>query len=387
MSNRRRPHRQVAVLILAASLVAATFASPAFAALANIDIGGGVTPGIAPAGHNSGATPPQVSPGKVAGFHLWVKNRDAANLNTFFMKAVTSATFVGAYWSRNGGDPVACIPADGALCSFGALNSGDELNITAAFTLPPGTTAVEDNCLKPNEGGVGHTGTSWVCVDFQFASESGFVLPKPKKGNNSRGDLYHWHDSVATDVGPDKGATFPFCDLQGNPTCAGSVLSVSNNAATRNNVQSTKVTAPNVEDVFNTAYGKTGLAVADNLGPDFDCEDSGNLPTCTSHQTTGNDAFVGQWSLIDVNSDLNLDPAYIIVVLSMYGVNPNSIDGVVHAWFDATDEIWKERTVNDPCDTVAGPGPEQDECFWVAGSGQVTTVTIWMHNNGRARTF
>jgi hypothetical protein len=385
MSSRRRPLRRVATLILAVSLTAAAFASPASAALANVDIGGGVTPAVAPDGHGSGATPTQVSPGKVAGFHIWVQNRDAANLNTFFMRAVTTATPLGAYWSRNGGDPQSCTNSstDGLLCTFGALNSGDVLLITAAFTLPTGTSSSTANCKTADGAGVFPSGaTSWRCVDFQFASGTGFVPGK----NKSRGDLYHWYDFVATDGGPDKGATFPFCDLQANPTCTGSVLSVSNDAATRNNVQSTTVTAPNVEDVFNTAYGKTGLAVADNLGPDFDCADSGNLPSCTSHQTTGNNAFVGQWSLVDVNSEQPFGADdFVIATLTMFGVNPNSIDGVVHLWFNGS--AWINDPIVDRCASAEGPGPDQDECFWVAGSGQMTTVTVWMHNNGRIRTF
>jgi hypothetical protein len=356
-------------------------ASTAVAAIADIKVGGGPTVGDP----LRAATPTQVSPGNVAGYYLWIRNDDPANLSTFFMKAMTDSTPVGAYWSRNGETTThTCGTGDPLVCDFGALNSGDEIQITAAFEAVPST----QHCLPAinppaNSGGFAPTTeTSYACVDFQFGANSGFVEEKGK--NKSRGDAYHWFDFAATDTGADRGATFPFCDLQADPTCTGSVLSVSNNAATRNNVQSTKVTAPAVDEVFNTAYGKTGLAVADNLGPDFDCADIGNLPTCTSHEANGNDAFVGQWSRVDVNSEQPLDPEYIIVELQMYGVNPNSIEGVVHAWFAVT---WQERTVNDECDSASGPGPDQDECFWVSTTGQITTGTVWLHNNGSIRTF
>jgi hypothetical protein len=381
MSTRRRPHRQVAVLILAASLVAATFASPTFAALANVDIGGGVTPAIAPLGHGTGATPPQVSPGKVAGFHLWVQNRDSANLNTFFMKAVSVATPLGAYWSRNGGSPQACfINSDGLQCAFGALNSGDVLRITAAFTLPTGTSTSDTNCAKAGEaGGVVPSGGSWRCVDFQFASGSGFVPGK----NKSRGDLYHWKDFVRTDTVADEAAQFPFCDLSETPLDCDSDLLTINNGTTpnRNNVQTTEVTAPG--GAFDSAFGTTGLAVADNT--DFVCPAGTAL--CTTHQgTTGNGGFQGQWSKVDVNSEQPFGDAFIKVTLTMYGVSPNSIDGVVHLWQDSAG-AWQEEEITLDCVTATGPSGTDPECIWVTGSGNITTVLVWFHSNGRARTF
>jgi hypothetical protein len=382
MSYRRRPHRQVAVLILAASLVAATFASPAAAALATVDFGGGVTPGIAPAGHSTGATPQQVSPGKVAGFHIWVLNRDTAKLNTFYMRAVSTAAPLGAYWSRNGGAPQPCsITSDGLGCTFGALESGDVLNITAAFTLPPGTSTSDPNCAKVGEPGVVPTGGSWRCVDFQFASGSGFVPGK----NKSRGDLYHWKDFVRTDTLADEAAQFPFCDLSDDPLdCDSSLLTINNGTnVNKNNVQTTELTAP--DDAFDSVFGTTGLAVADNTG--LTCPSGTTL--CAGHQgTTGNNGFQGQWSKIDVNSETLYPDAFIKVTLMMYGVSPNSVDGVIHLWQTSVQpEIWDEIDITADCASAAEPPANDPECIWVTGSGNVTTVIVWLHNNGRARTF
>lgn len=383
MSTRRRPLRLVATLILAASLAAATFASPALGALANIDIGGGTVVDS----HLRAATPPQVSPGNVAGFYLWIRNEDSAKLNTFFMKAVTTATPLGAYWSREGEEGLhSCSTTDGLQCTFGALESGDVLRITAAFTMPSGTSQNTVNCKPSTGAGFGPTTeASWRCVDFQFASGSGFVPGK----NKSRGDLYHWYDFAATDTGADRGAQFPFCDLSATePDCDADLLTVFNTTgATRNNVQSTKVTAPDTidDDVFNSAYGTTGLAVADNFP--FSCADANSLPSCTTHETSGANGFVGQWSQVDVNSEQTFDGEFIRIDISMYGVNPNSIDGVVHLWQDAGG-VWHERTISDECPSADGPAEGQTtECFWVSGSGQVANVSIWTFNNGRARTF
>ena len=90
-------------LVLSVSAASAVMPAVTLGALANIDIGGGVTVGTTLAEHPRAATPTQVSPDNVAGFYLWVKNRDTANLSTFFMKAYSNATPVGAYFSKNGG--------------------------------------------------------------------------------------------------------------------------------------------------------------------------------------------------------------------------------------------------------------------------------------------
>lgn len=371
-------------------------ASTTVAATANVHVGGGTTVDVTTV---RAATPNQVSPGKVAGFYLWVKNEDTANLSTFFMKAFTEATALGAYWTRNEETTkhgCTASPTNGLECTFGALNSGDRLFITAAFTLPASSNA---NCMTAtppaNSGGFDPpAGVAHVCVDFQFGANSGFVPPKPgKPGNNSRGDAYHWFDFATTDTGTDKAAQFPFCDLSvGDPTpdCTSAVplLNIFNTqGASRNNVQSTELTAP--QGAFNTEHGKTGLAVADNLR-----DAAGNLITCpagltdcASHQTTGADAFVGQWSKADVNSEDEFGNSFIKVTLTMYGVSPNSIGGVMHLWEKPTG-TWNEEEITLPCASDAGPsGDPPAQCFWVSGSGNLTTVSVWIHNNGRIRTF
>jgi hypothetical protein len=357
-------------------------ASTTVAAVANIDIGGGSVVNV----DARAATPHQVKPGNVAGFYLWVQNDDAANLSTFFMNALSDSDPVGAYWSRNEETTKhGCLTTTmGIECNFGALNSGDELFIVAAYT----ATSSINHCMTDdppvNSGGFAPTDEdSYACVDFQFGSESGFV-PGKKKGNNSRGDAYHWFDFVATDTNSDQSAQFPFCDLSESPLdCDTDLLTIFNSTgANRNNVQSTQLTAP--AGAFNSDHGSTGLAVADNFP--FSCADAGSLPACSSHETTGSDGFVGQWSQVDVNTEQDFGDAFIKVTLTMYGVNPNSIDGVVHLWQDDLD-VWHEDTITDECATADGPGVDQDECFWVTGSGQNAVVSVWIHNNGRARTF
>jgi hypothetical protein len=383
-----------ASLLLIMTAVSAAVPASTLGAIANVQIGGGMPaapddPDLYP----RAATPTQVSPGNVAGFYLWVKNKDAANLSTFFMNA-SNANPVGGYFTKNGGAKTDCpIVSKQLSCTFGAFNSGDVLEIVAAFRIPSPVPAFDPNCkpakapLDPVAGYRTDPAIASVCVDFAFGSNSGFVLPK-KNGNNSRGDEYHWYDFVTTNVGVDAGAGFPFCNFALDPDGVGcdlGLLTVFNSGhASRTDLQTTQVTAP--ASAFNSLHGSTGLAVHDNLFPAFNCPPT--LPataTCATHTGSGADAFVGQWSQVDVNSETQF-AEFIRIDLEMYGVNPNTVDGVVHIWQDGTG--WHEEVISDPCPTEDGPDASQPgKCFWVSGSGQVTNVSIWTTNNGVYRTF
>lgn len=376
-----------ASLLLTMTAVSVAVPASTLAAVANVQIGGGIVPGV----FARAATPTQVSPGNVAGFYLWVRNEDAANLASFFMNAASNATPLGAYFTKNGGTKTNCPIAGGKLgCDFGAFNSGDVLLIAAGFRIPANAPASDPNCKTATGAGFGpDPGVASVCVDFKFGSNSGFV-PDKKNGNMSRGDEYHWYDFVTTNVTLDNGAGFPFCNLALFPTtvgCDSGLLSVFNAGhASRNDLQTTKVTAP--ASAFNSLHGSTGIAVRDNNSA-FSCASAASLPataTCASHEGSGASAFVGQWSQVDVNSEQPFAGEFIRIDLEMYGVNANSIDGVIHLWFNGT--AWQEDTIGDKCPTAAGPDASQPgQCFWASGSGQTTLVSIWTTNNGNYRTF
>ena len=71
----------------------------------------------------------------------------------------------------------------------------------------------------------------------------------------------------------------------------------------------------------------------------------------------------------------------------MYGVNPNSVDGVIHLWKDSAN-VWHEEVIDDTCPTADGPATGQTTpCFWASGSGNLATIEIWTHNNGKFGTF
>ena len=52
----------------------------------------------------------------------------------------------------------------------------------------------------------------------------------------------------------------------------------------------------------------------------------------------------------------------------MYGVNPNSVDGVIHLWFNGT--AWQEEIIGTKCFDANGPSSQvPGPCFWASGIG------------------
>ena len=326
----------------------------------------------------SGATPPKVAPGKVAGFYLSAKSNDSANLSSFFLTASTVATPFGAFWSHTTLKPwTPCDVSNGLKCTFGAFNSGDAVYVEAAFTLPTGTSTSTTNCktdpdrkAQPaNSYGVDpHDATSWVCFDFQFGANSGFVPGK----NNSRGDAYHWFDFVGTDTGQDSAAQFPFCDLSATPVSCDANLLALNDTKTnfgKNNPQWTQVLAPT--GAFNSGHAGTAISVADNVSSP--CSGGPNDPAQCSI------TFLGQWSQVDVNDGHDFSPAYITIDIGVYGVGVNKISTVYH--FYQLSGVWHVEPLS-KCALSTGPGP--GPCFWPTSlGGNAAQVTIWTHFNGK----
>lgn len=376
MLTRARSLRIFASLAIALSLLAGSFATT-FGAVADIRVGGGTNTALFNGTGVTGAAPTAVSPGKVAGFYLFAHNNDAANLSSFFLTATTASGVSpkGAFFSKNGGPWTACGTTGGLKCTFGAFNSGDTINVVAAFTLPNSTSTSRTNCktdparqVQPaNSYGVNPTGATWECVDFQFAADSGYVTGK----NKSRGDAYHWFDAVNTDTGPDQTAQFPFCDLSSTADCDASLLTLSDTQALgKNNPQWTKVQVPNDRAVFNTPQN-----VADGSKVSQSCP--GSVAQCSA-------AFLGQWSQVDVNSGLDLNTAWIQIDIGVYGVSASKISKVFHFYQDSFG-AWQLETIDHLCSDSNGPGPvTNSSCFWVASlKGSSSQVTVWTHHNGK----
>ena len=380
MTTRIQRPRTLTSLGISLILLLGMAAVPASAAVANVAVGGGINPPI----DQPAATPAAVDPGNIAAFYVWAQNNDSANLASFFLKTETAATPVGAYWWREGDEENVnlCVANGNLMCDFGQLNAGQNVIVLAGFRLPGSPSTSTANC---GEGFSPGDAASWVCVDFQFGSNAGFVPGK----NKSRGDAYHYFASVRTDLNNDASAQFPFCSTPDAPTAACfSVLSVNNgNRAGRNDVQTTALSAPAA--ALNSAHGTTGLAVADNFP--FTCPSG--LAQCAATQASTNNSFLGQWSDVDVNSEFQFALGeWIRIDLHMYGVNANQVDGVVHVWQGAGG-TWHEDVISTRCADANGPGDGPypagyNGCFWAQnGQGNTALVSVWAQNNGNYRTF
>ena len=378
---RNRLRTKVASTVAAVAILIGLIVVPtSLGATANLTLNGGT----AAAGTKiSGHTPDAVSPGKVAGFYVTVKNTDTSNLPTFFMSAASNGTPFGAYWfdTSDPGTAHACQTSP-LSCNFGTFNSGTEVTVVAAFTLPSSASSSTKNCYPSNptslQFGVAPTSSTFVCVDFKFSSSQGNVPGK----NHSRGDEFHWMDWVSTDVDArNEAAQFPYCDASGTNSCDANLLSLNNNTTlstnqSRFNVQYTRVTVP--ASAFDSDHATTAIHVQDGIGT----ATPGCDATCQAF-VDANGGFLGEVSQIDINSGQSFAPDWIVTTIGMLGVNANKIDGVVHDNGTSADILGK-------CPSSAGPDESTPDvgCFWaVSGGGNTAIVTVYTHTNGKLRNF
>lgn len=393
---RYRFRTKLASSLAATALLVGLVAAPtSLAATANVLLNGGTTttPPLERA-----ATPLEVSPGKVAGFYIAVKNADTSNLPTFFMTASSLAAPYGAYWYPAGTTDYHACTTSPLRCDFGTFSAGSEAVVVAAFTVPTsaGDLSSTKNC-KPSsptdkQRGFALSDTTeveqtWACVDFKFASSQGNVPGK----NQSRGDEFHWYDFVSADVDPkNEAAQFPYCDLSVTPgdnsDCPQGLLSLNNslslsNSPNRLNIQYTKVDVSD-SGAFDSDHGTSGIHVAD--GGSFTIICTGACDT----QVAANGGFLGETSVVDVNSGEPFT-GFIKTTIGMLGVHASDVDGVVHE----TGVVPNIATVviDEECPSADGPdltATDPHECFWAAdGPGNTAIVYVYTHVNGKLKAF
>jgi hypothetical protein len=217
-----------------------------------------------------------------------------------------------------------------------------------------------------------HDAASWVCFDFQFGADSGFVPGK----NKSRGDAYHWFDFVGTDTGQDSAAQFPFCDQSAVPvSCDATLLALNDSKSNfgRNNPQWTQVLAPS--GAFNSLHSSSAIGVADNVASPC-AGDPDDPDECSI-------AFLGQWSQVDVNDGGNFSPDFIKIDIGVYGVGVNKISNVYHFYDDPVSGDLSVEVLS-KCASSSGPAPSDASCFWATSlGGNASQVSIWTHFNGK----
>lgn len=307
---RNRSTRALASMGLSLSMAITVMAGPATTLAAQ-----------ASAEHSAVAVPGAVTPGSNVAFDVHFKNTDNSNLSQFFLNAVTpaGATFVGVESSSRGG----CGNTAGNLsCTFGALNSGAQINLRVVYTTTssPGT----------------------FTVPFNF-STTGVA---PDKGHNSHGDDYPTPGIVPLDATLNFGGAYTSAAVQ--------VVTDNQTLSKRQNPQFTKVFAP---------AGLIGVTVGEAAGNAFACPSQAG-------------SCFGQWSLIAVNSGVQYGGGFKVVL----GYNGNIGNAkFVHVLDNGTVQlITAQCSSATPAVSEMNPG-----CFIIGSSGGDSFVTLWLIQNGR----
>ncbi|MEX1072287.1 MAG: hypothetical protein WED86_01185 [Chloroflexota bacterium] len=304
---RNRSTRTLASLLLTVSLALTALAGPA------------VILGAQPsADHTATAVPGAVTPGANVAFDVHFKNTSPSNLAQFFLNAVTpdGATLVEV---ESASRPE-CDWSSGDLhCTFGAVNSGAEVDLRVVYTTPS------------------TKGT--FTVPFKF-STTGVA---PDKGKNSHGDDYPTPGAATLDDSRDFAGAYT--------SDGGQVVTDSQDLHRTRNPQFTLVIAP--ANAIAVTVGEAAFACPAEAGTCF-----------------------GQWSVISVDSG-TVYPGGFKVVLGYKGNIGNA--KFVHVLDDGTVQLIEDECSADP-PPIAETDPG---CFIITNAGGESFVTLWISQNGR----
>jgi hypothetical protein len=305
----------------------------------------------------SGASSSSVAAGKTVGFFEWLHNNTPSNISQLYMNATTTptATLVGASWTiqddaqtvlRQG----TCVPTTASLCSFGALNSGETVYVTAAFT---------------TSANLANGATQKVLFTFNATGN-------PPGKNQSHGDVVPLADEISISNNGDADGDFNF---------NGTEVAVATAPVGGNNRQSTSLT-----------LGGTlvGAAVADNPQLSTPCNASliGAFPTwfsCSllSSLTSVVEAGNGKEFNNPNEGNPNFGTPGIKVIVSfkdpknqLVGSNPFAY----HYWEDASGA--HAELITSPCVMSGGFPTNSGPCLTVVNNKQ---VIVWLTHNGNMR--
>ncbi len=381
--------RIVGALGLAIALLTGQLVSSALGATPTVTLGSGQFGNEnVPPPYASGATPSAVSSGNVSGFYIWAQNDDTSTISQFYLASKSAGDAVGATWFRvDESDPahpvvetgvMDCPVSHGSLaCSFGQLKPMERIYVTAAFI----TTASGSNCFPGSpEVGVGPTGTSYMCVDFQWTTTG----TPPDKNGRSHGDAFDWYDAVDVGTSNNFGSQFPFCDpvtTDCTTTSGGYLTVLTTGNLSSSNAQTTRVEAP--PQAQNSDFSTSALQAADGeYYPD---------PSCTSQTCMDAESkFFGEWSWVVVNDGTNFQepgdtgvPIHVVLQLYRPHVHPNQVDGIYHQWNDASGS--GEENIY-ACPSSEPPANGDVPCFVASRfGGQNLQIDVWMWHNGPIR--
>ncbi|MEP6638681.1 MAG: hypothetical protein ABJC39_04965 [Chloroflexota bacterium] len=302
----------------------------------------------------SGASTSAVAAGNEVGFFEWLRNDDTSNISQLNLTASTSpsATVVGARWTikNTTGSNVltgTCATATPLTCSFGALNAGYTVYVTAAFT--SGSNLADGSSQS---------------VHFAFSTTG---VPGGK--NNSHGDAKTIDDSVAITSNGDANGDFNLNDAS---------ITVADDLVLSNskNPQATSVTVD-----ANTV----GAAVGDSPALTTPCDTTvttgfPSFFTCSLLTSLTSTVEVGNGKTFSNPNGAGTAGIKVIVAVAkapgqLTGTNPF----VYHYWTDTAGA--HAELVTATCSLSGGFPTNTGPCLIVG----TKLVTVWLSHNGRMR--
>jgi hypothetical protein len=346
VSARRRTIGIVSAAILALGVLGG---GSVLASTPGWQVGHGTDSSSAYASAQSGASSSRVTAGNAVGFFEWLRNGGTSNISQLYLTATTnpSAPVVGARWTIKT-DAMAevrsgiCPATTPLACTFGTVNAGETVYLTAAFTTGAGTS---------------------LSVDFDWNS-NGVTLSD--KHQTSHGDTVRLSDSVALTAGGDAAGAFNFIALD-NAVADDQAVSKAN---------------PQATSAF-VAEALTGLAVADGATLTTPCNSTltAAFPTFSCKQLSSLTSIIEAGNGRTIHN-LNGGPGIMVIVT--FAKAPSQLNSahpfVYHYYVDSTGTP-RAELITTTCTYDLGLPTNTDSCFTV-GQDQ---ITVWLVHNGNMR--
>jgi hypothetical protein len=217
-----------------------------------------------------------------------------------------------------------CTLSPKLFCAFGALNSGDTIDIVIAYTTPSTGTAF--------------AGTFQLNATGQTFSD----------GGTSHGDTYNYAFSTGLKSSP---------NFNGGFQLHGSQIGTTGTLGKKNDQNST-VTPPSSAEALPVTI-EDGITTFPGTGDN---------PCLTLN-------CVGDWTVVQVGKDSDIGP--VEVTLLIYGIKGNPSLSSFAIWHDGT-------IINTPCSGSTLP-TGSGECLTVTAQGNNFLLDVWLNHNGTLR--
>jgi len=344
----------------------------ALAANPNWSTGGGTDSSVAAP---SGASTSTVTAGEQLHFNEWIRNNGSGNISQLYLTSgatndVTGKTLpttvLGASWIKvdalGNQTPGTCPVATPLACSFGAVNAGTTLYLSADYTV--GGSVADGTVLR---------------MTFEF-NTTGVALGK----NQSHGDAKQIIEKINV--------------ANGNPDAAGDYNNFDATQGTSTVSDVTKLTGKNTQGTSASVFAsQVGVAVGDSPALQTPCDPNFFDPGTTVPQGFSCDtSLTSLTSIVEVGNGKPFKNALNgpgIKVIINFSKSPDQLGGaspfVYHYYktysFDAAGNVVATEHaefVTEQCAMGTGGVPTNSNPCLIVGTKQ---VTVWLFHNGNAR--